>query len=110
ANVQYAALILRSADLLHITQDRTPSVMFRLISPQDPVSQREWSKQTAVTRVRAQKGRDDQGRFSENAPRDTIEVFADFQDADAFFGLTTYLNYAEKQLQQVYEWSETSRQ
>src|SRR5262249_2153798 len=28
ANVQYAALLLRTADLLHITRDRTPSVAF----------------------------------------------------------------------------------
>ena len=26
ANVQYAAILLRAADLLHITKDRTPSV------------------------------------------------------------------------------------
>lgn len=110
ANVQYCALILRSADLLHITSDRTPSVMFRLISPRDPVSQREWAKQAAVTRVRAQKGRDAEGNFDDEAPKDTIEVFADFKDADAFFGLTSYLAYTEKQLRQVYEWADTSAQ
>jgi hypothetical protein len=36
ANVHYAALLLRSADLLHMTRDRTPSILFRLINPSDP--------------------------------------------------------------------------
>ncbi len=48
ANVQYAAIMLRTMDLLHITRDRTPSVAFRIISPQDPVSQREWARQSAL--------------------------------------------------------------
>ena len=46
ANVQYAAIVLRTVDLLHMTSDRTPSVAFKLISPTDPISQREWAKQT----------------------------------------------------------------
>lgn len=108
ANVQYAALLLRSADLLHITKDRTPSVMFRLINPRDPVSQREWAKQDAVTRVKAQKGRNSAGDFDDEAAKDAIEVFATFKNADAFFGLTSYLDYAEKQLRQVSEWAKTS--
>jgi hypothetical protein len=108
ANVQYAALLLRSADLLHITADRTPSIMFRLINPQDPVSQREWAKQSKVRRVKSQKGRDSDGNFSIDAPQTTIEVHATFEDADAFFGLTSYLGYVENQLQQVMEWAEAS--
>jgi hypothetical protein len=40
ANLQYAAILLRVADLLHITSDRTPSICFRVINPTDPVSQR----------------------------------------------------------------------
>ncbi len=108
ANVQYAALLLRSVDLLHITSDRTPSVMFRLINPQDPVSQREWAKQSAVTRVRPQKGRDEDGNFQEGAPQDTVEVFAAFDREDPFFGLTSYLSYAGEQLRQVNEWATAS--
>jgi hypothetical protein len=84
ANVQYAALILRCADLLHMTSDRTPSVMFRLVDPQDPISQREWAKQQAVRSVRPQKGRDREGNFNDSAQRDTIEVFASFDEASAF--------------------------
>jgi hypothetical protein len=108
ANVQYAALLLRTADLLHITSDRTPSMMFKLINPQDPVSQREWSKQAAVRRVKGQKGKDKEGNFSDAAQRTVIEVHATFDDADAFFGLTSYLDYVSSQLNQTMEWAETS--
>jgi len=109
ANVQYAALMLRTADLLHLTSDRTPTVMFRLINFQDPVSQREWSKQAAVRRVRAQKGHDREGNQSDGAAKSCIEVFATFADAEGFFGLTSYLRYAEGELLQTFEWAETSR-
>ncbi len=108
ANVQYAALVLRTADLLHITNDRTPSTMFHLIDPQDPVSQREWSQQQAVRRIRSQRGRDTEGNFTDSAPQDTIEVFATYSDPDAFFGLTSYLTYADKQLKLTREWVEAS--
>ncbi len=43
ANIQYCAIILRAADLLHMRRDRTPSVLFRIINPTDPISQREWA-------------------------------------------------------------------
>src|SRR5580698_4400749 len=38
ANLQYAAILLRTVDLLHVTRDRTPSVAFRLATPTDPKS------------------------------------------------------------------------
>jgi molecular chaperone HtpG len=108
ANVQYAALVLRTADLLHITSDRTPSVLFRLIAPTDPVSQEEWAKQSAVTAVRAKPGVDSEGNVDVDAPRDTVEVVAQFTDEDGFFGLTTYLSYAAAQLKQTYDWANES--
>jgi len=108
ANVQYAAILLRTADLLHITSDRTPSVMFRLVNPQDPVSQREWAKQHAVETVRSQVGKDEDGNFSKEAARNTVEVFATYDDAEAFFGLTSYLEYTEKQLQLSAQWAAAS--
>ncbi|MFK4036470.1 ATP-binding protein [Nonomuraea wenchangensis] len=104
ANVQYAAILLRTLDLLHITSDRTPSVVYRVINPRDPVSQSEWAKQLAVRRVNSKVGKDSQGHLSEEAPRDTVEVHARFTNADGFFGLTSYLEYAEDQLRQSYEW------
>src|SRR4029077_19517346 len=104
-NVQYAALILRTADLLHITRERTPSVMFRLINPRDPVSQREWAKHQAVRTVRSQRGPNREGIPSEDAPRDTIEVHATFKDEAGFFGLTSYLQYATSQIRQSNSWA-----
>lgn len=108
ANVQYCAILLRSADLLHITQDRTPAVTFRLINPSDPISQKEWAKQAAVRRVRPRKARDADGNISATAPTDTIEVHALFDNADGFFGLTSYLRYAESQLKKSAEWVEAA--
>ena len=88
ANLQFAAIVLRTADLLHITKDRTPAIAFRLINPSDPVSQDEWAKQMAVKAVRSKIGVDRDGNLDESAPRDTIEVHAYFTKPDGFFGLT----------------------
>lgn len=104
ANIQYAAAILRTADLLHITSDRTPSIAYRIINPTDPISQEEWAKQIAVTRVGSQVGLDRDGKPDANAPRDTIEVYAYFTEENGYFGLTSYLTYAEKQLSKTHEW------
>jgi molecular chaperone HtpG len=109
ANVQYAAFVLRSTDLLHITSDRTPSVLFRLIAPDDPISQEEWAKQSAVTSVRSKPATDEDGNVDNDAPRDTIEVVAQFSDEDGFFGLSAYLTYVGGQLRQTYDWSEEAR-
>jgi hypothetical protein len=109
ANVQYAAVLLRVADLLHITQDRTPSTAFRYINPRNPISQREWAKQMAVRRVRPQLGKDEEGNLSEQAPQDTLEVHANFDDADGFFGLMAYLRYAREQLDQAHKWTRASQ-
>jgi hypothetical protein len=73
-NLQYVAVLLRTTDLLHITRDRTPSVVFQLINPTDPISQTEWAKQMAVTRVRSKVGKNRDGDPDEKVSRDTIEV------------------------------------
>jgi len=104
ANVQYAAVLLRTIDLLHITRDRTPSVAFRLINPQDPISQREWAKQSAVRRVRSKIAENSEGNLDASLPRDTIEVHARYENADDYFGLTSYLDYAQEQLRLCYDW------
>ena len=109
ANVQYAAVLLRATDLLNITPDRTPSVVFRVINPVDPLSQQEWAKQMAVTRVRSKVGIDQEGKPDDEAPRDTIEVHAYFTNEDGFFGLTSYLKYGADQLRKCYDWVELAR-
>ena len=40
------------------------------------------------------------GEVDESIQSDTIEAYADFKKSDGFFGLTAYLHYAEKELQQ----------
>jgi molecular chaperone HtpG len=109
-NLQYVAILMRTADLLHITSDRTPSITFRVISPADPLSQEEWAKQMAVTRVRPQIGRNRDGNLDEAAPRDTIEVHAYFTKESGFFGLTSYLIYAESQIRKCYDWVKMATQ
>lgn len=108
ANLQYAAILLRTTDLLHITSDRTPSIVFRVINPTDPLSQEEWAKQMAVTRVKSKIGFDREGNQDRNAPRDSMEVHAYFTDENGFFGLTSYLKYVAKQLQQNHNWAQTA--
>ena len=110
ANVQFAAIALRAADLLHITRDRTPSIAFRIINPTNPDSQAEWAKQASVRAVRPRLGLNSEGNLAPDAPRDTIEVHAEFTDAEGFFGLNSYITYSEKQLRQCNAWATHSHQ
>lgn len=97
-NLQYAAVILRTVDLLQITSLRAPSILYKIISPTDPISQIEWQKQGAVKSVRPTPGFDREGNASEDVPSNTIEVHARFEKSDGFFGLTSYIAYAQSQL------------
>ncbi len=109
ANLQYCAILLRTADLLHVTKDRTPSVSFRIVNPSDPKSIEEWHKQMAVTTVRPKPGLDKEGNVDPGAETDTIEIHGYFTEPEGFFSLSAYLNYARKQLQKSNEWAEIAR-
>lgn len=98
ANVFYAALILRTADLLHITSDRAPSIEFLIISPTDPISVEEWAKQKSVNNIRPQKKKNTEGEVDSNLPKDTFEVTALFEKETGYFSLISYLDYAKKEL------------
>jgi molecular chaperone HtpG len=108
-NVQYIALLLRTTDLIQITSQRAPTVLYKIINPKDPVSQVEWLKQNAVKHVRPQPKEDRLGDVSPDIQSDTIEVFADFDSPNGYFGLTSYLQYAGKELQKSYELAEKSK-
>ena len=100
-NLSYIAVILRAADLLHITRDRTPSVTRRLININNPVSVLEWEKQEAVKAVGPQDQRNEDGDVDESRQKDTVEITAYFdgaETAEAYFGLSAYLQYAQKEL------------
>jgi molecular chaperone HtpG len=111
-NLHYAAVILRTADLLHITSDRTPSIEYRLINPSDPISQDEWAKQNAVKNVTYKVMRNADGIVIENMQSDTIEVTAKFSGADGangFFGLISYIIYASGELKKNYDWTQKAQ-
>ena len=100
-NLSYIAIILRTADLLHITSDRTPSIEFKVINPTDPKSILEWQKQSYVSAITPQAKLEDKGGKKVKVPSDTIEVTALFSEpelAEAYFGLSEYLNYAREQI------------
>ncbi len=106
-NLHYAALILRTADLLHVTSDRTPSIELNLINPNDPISQIEWAKQSAVKAIRPQLKKRE-GVTDNTIPKDTFEVIAFFEDEKGFFGLISYLNYANRQLKENFKYNESA--
>lgn len=112
-NLQYCAIILRTADLLHITNDRTPSIQFRLINPTDSISVVEWQKQGAVRAVAPKEPRDEEGKVDRSLPKDTIEITAYFDKpdlAEAFFGLSSYIDFMKEEIQKCYRWVQTSIQ
>ncbi|PKN65905.1 MAG: hypothetical protein CVU57_08945 [Deltaproteobacteria bacterium HGW-Deltaproteobacteria-15] len=106
ANVQFAALILRTADLIHVTKDRTPSIMYKTINFSDPTGVKEWDKQKDTFSVRHV------GRTFD--PDDTrthvITVSADFTEEMPFFALTEYLAWADSEIKQTKRWSDQSRE
>lgn len=105
ANVQYSALILRTADLLHVTQDRTPSVMYKIIRFSDPKSVDAWKQQRGTFSV-YMKNRE----FSEtDLDSHVIIISADFKEEKPFFSLTEYVAYANDQMIQTKRWADNSQ-
>jgi hypothetical protein len=105
ANVQYSALILRTADLVHVTNDRTPSIMYKTIHISDPKGVEAWKKQRGTFSINM--------KSREFKPEDVdshiIIVSADFDDEPPFFALTEYLAYADEQIKQSKRWAEMSQ-
>lgn len=105
ANVQYAALLLRTVDLIHVTKDRTPSIMYRTIKFSDPKGVDEWDKQKTTFSVRHAGRRfipDDQATH-------IITLSADFTEERPFFALTEYLAWADVEIRQTKRWGDQSR-
>jgi molecular chaperone HtpG len=104
ANVQYAAIILRTVDLIHITKDRTPSVMYKTIKFSDPKGVKEWEKQKDTFAVRFA------GRKFDPNDEEThiISVSADFKEERPFFALTEYLAWADGEIKQNKRWADVS--
>ncbi|MBI5000998.1 MAG: hypothetical protein HZB92_05670 [Euryarchaeota archaeon] len=103
-NVQYCALLLRTTDLLHITQDRTPSIMYKTLRISDPKGIIEWKKQSGTFYVRMKNPEFDPS----NTTSHIIKIGADFSEERPFFALTEYLVYADGQIKQTKRWADIS--
>ncbi len=97
ANIQFLAILLRLADLLHMSRDRAPSIHFSLISPRNPVSAREWAKQLAVTGV----------GLSAGDPAEIL-VHAVCKDPRQYFYLKDFISQCDAELSKCRDWLEST--
>lgn len=109
ANVFFITLLLRTADLLHITCDRTPTIEFRLLSPTNPISQIEWSKQASVNSISIKDKINEEGNVDPTIQSDTLSVTGYFKDYKGYFALMDYLAYARKELLKSNKLNEESK-
>lgn len=61
ANLLYCSILLRVSDILHFTSDRTPTVEYWLVNPQNEVSKMEWMKQQGIKSVDPRTEKDSNG-------------------------------------------------
>ena len=108
-NLLYASVLLRSADILHMTHDRTPDVEFRIISPQNKISIVEWAKQRAVRIVDVHKERDENGNINNSIQPHRFEIQAKFTDDKGYFSFKSFIDYAISELKRCHQWCEESR-
>ncbi len=106
ANIQYVALLLRTTDLLHITKDRTPSIMFRTLKISDLMGVDEWKKQMGTFAVHMKTRKFDPSKTDTHV----VEFSADFDEERPFFVLTEYIAYANQQIGQSHRWASKSQQ
>lgn len=107
-NLLYISVLLRSADLLHITSDRTPNVEYRLISPQNKVSVREWLKQKAIRSIDVKKERDKNGVVLTEQNPHVFEIQAEFSSSECYFSFVEFIQYATDELKRCHHWCEVS--
>lgn len=102
-NLLYVAVLLRTADLLHVNSERTPAEKYLLISPQDPYSKREWVKQKSINCIRPRKEKDRDGSINDELEQHCFEIVGEFNDEDAYSHFQLYLDYAEHELKTIYQ-------
>lgn len=107
-NLLYASVLLRTADLLHVTWERTPADEYRIILPQNKISQLEWAKQKAVRAIDVKNEVDDNGHVDINL-RHSFTVQAKFNDAEGYFSFMDYIAYAEEELRNCKKWNQDVR-
>lgn len=102
-NLLYASVLLRTADLLHVTSDRTPSEDYRIILPQNRISQLEWAKQKAVKAIDVKEENDENGNLSK-VHSHSFTIQAKFNDAEGYFSFKDYVAYAQDELCKCRKW------
>lgn len=109
-NLLYVSILLRSADILHMTHDRTPDIEYRIISPQNDVSIVEWAKQKAVRSVDIHYEKDENGKIDRSIAPHSFEIQAKFTDDKGYFSFKSFLDgWVIPELRRCHEWSEESR-
>lgn len=102
-NLLYIASILRTADILHISSERTPDIVRKIVSPKNPFSKTEWDFQQSVKCIRPFKERDRNNDVDENIKPHSFEVKATFVNEEAYSRFKEYINNAKKQLKQTHD-------
>lgn len=108
-NLLYISVLLRSADVLHVTHDRAPEVEYRIILPQNRISIVEWAKQKEVHNVAIHLERDKSGNVDPNILPHSFEIQANFTDDKGYFSFMSYVDYAVAELKRCNRWCEASR-
>lgn len=108
-NLLYCCVLLRTADILHLTHDRTPDDEYRIISPQNTISVVEWAKQKAVKNVDIRKERNENGEIDKAIPPHAFEIQAKFTDDKGYFSFKSEIQRAIEEIRQCHEWCENSR-
>ena len=108
-NLLYVSVLLRSADILHMTHDRTPDIEYRIISPRNEISVIEWAKQKAVRSVDIHYEKNEEGDTDKKSPVHSFEVQARFTDDKGYFSFKTFINdWVIPELKQCHKWCEES--
>ncbi len=109
-NLLYCSVLLRIADIMHMTYDRTPEVEFRIISPQNEISIIEWAKQKSVRSVDIHYEKDETGKTDRSITPHSFEIQAKFNDDKGYFSFKTFLDdWAIPELRRCHKWCEDSR-
>lgn len=109
-NLLYVSVLLRSADILHMTHDRTPEIEYRIISPKNEISIVEWAKQRAVRSVDIHLEKDENGHVDRTISPHSFEIQARFNDDKGYFSFKSFLDeWAIPELKRCHEWCEGSR-
>lgn len=102
-NLLYIAALLRTADILHISSERTPDVVRKIISPKDSYSKIEWDFQQSVKCIRPFKERDRNDNVDINIQPHSFEVIATFSKEDAYSRFKEYIDKARLELKQTHD-------